>query len=145
MITNSDNEQKISHLFNDLLNPKTCAELVSLESRILMARFLHVIETVMEERGIKKKDLAKMINTSPSFITQLFRGTKIINLGTLAKIKLALEIDFEIKIKQDSITQNAGLSAIVPNYNVNYPIAIVGEKSRKYPQQSQQKRKKLES
>jgi ribosome-binding protein aMBF1 (putative translation factor) len=106
-----------------------------------MARFLHVIETVMEERGIKKKDLAKMINTSPSFITQLFRGTKIINLETLAKIKLALEIDFEIKIKQDSITQKVGLSAIVPNYNVNYPIAIVGEQPQKYTKSSGLKKK----
>jgi ribosome-binding protein aMBF1 (putative translation factor) len=141
MITNSDNEQKISDLFNDLLNPKTSAELVSLESRILMARFLHVIETVMEERGIKKKDLAKMINTSPSFITQLFRGTKIINLETLAKIKLALHFDFDISIKKSFDTKTTALSSPISTYNANFPIALVGEQPQKYTKSSGLKKK----
>ena len=67
-----------------------------------MTSFLSEIEKVCEERGLLKKDLAGMIGTSPSYITQLFRGNKIINLETIAKIILALNIKFEVSvIKKD--------------------------------------------
>ena len=45
---------------------------------------------------MSKKDLATAIGTSASYITQLFRGNKMINLEMLAKIQQALEIDYDI-------------------------------------------------
>lgn len=39
-----------------------------------------------------------MIGSSASFITQLFRGTKIINLETIAKIMIALDLQCKVKI-----------------------------------------------
>jgi len=38
-----------------------------------------------------------MIGTSASYITQLFRGNKIINLETIAKFQKIFDIKFEIK------------------------------------------------
>jgi transcriptional regulator with XRE-family HTH domain len=39
-----------------------------------------------------------MIGTTPSYVTQLFRGNKIINLETIARMQLALNVEFEIKL-----------------------------------------------
>ena len=41
--------------------------------------------------------LAKSIGVSPSYITQLYRGTKPLNMETLAKMEDVLDIRFEIK------------------------------------------------
>ena len=38
-----------------------------------------------------------MIKVSPSYITQLYRGNKVINLELVAKIEQALDFRFEIK------------------------------------------------
>ncbi len=63
---------------------------------ILMFRFLSQVEKYMEEEHITKKELAAKIGTSASFVTQLFRGTKIANLTILAKIESALGVEFKI-------------------------------------------------
>ena len=65
-------------------------------------RFLSELEKLNCEKPLKKKDLAKAINTSPSYITQLYRGDKLINLITLAKIQDAFNITFEINAKLNS-------------------------------------------
>lgn len=67
------------------------------ETRMLMYRFLGIVDEIMETENISKKSLAEMIGTSPSYITQLFNGSKIINLSTLAKIQHALHIKFKIE------------------------------------------------
>ena len=68
---------------------------------MMMFQFLSEVEKVMENRKINKKDLAKIIGTSSSYVTQLFRGDKLINFKTLAKIKKGLNLKFEIKIKPE--------------------------------------------
>ena len=95
-------KKEIQQAFKEILTPATDQEKLELETLMLMARFLSEIEKVCEERGLLKKDLARMIGTSPSYITQLFRGHKIINLETIAKIMLALDIQFDVQIKQES-------------------------------------------
>lgn len=90
---------EIRELFNHYLVPKDAEEIAQLEAKMIMAQFLSEIETVLETRRIRKRELASMIGTSASFITQLFRGNKIINLVTIAKIKIALNLNCEIKVK----------------------------------------------
>ena len=102
MSTSLKNKKEIQQAFRETLTPATDKERIELETLMLMARFLSEIEKVCEERGLLKKDLAKMIGTSASYITQLFRGNKIINLETIAKIMLALDIQFDVKIKKKS-------------------------------------------
>ena len=67
------------------------------DTRIIMYRFLSEIERLSDEKNLSRKELAKKIGTSPSYITQLFRGNKVINLETLAKFQKALNITFDIK------------------------------------------------
>jgi len=67
------------------------------EKRMVMYRFLSEVERVAEERRINRKELARLIGTSASYITQLFRGSKVINMETIAKLQQALDITFEIK------------------------------------------------
>jgi len=69
------------------------------ETRMVMYRFLSEVERLCEENDINKKQLAQKIGTSASFITQLFRGTKTLNLETVAKFQNTFDIKFEIKAK----------------------------------------------
>ena len=62
-----------------------------------MYRFLSEVERISEEEGLNRKELAALIGTSPSYLTQLFRGNKIINLQTIAKFQKVFDLTFEIK------------------------------------------------
>ena len=67
------------------------------ETRMIMYRFLSEVERLAEENDLNKKQLATLIDTSPSFITQLFRGNKIINLQMIAKFQHAFDGVFDVK------------------------------------------------
>jgi len=71
------------------------------DAEVLMFKFLSVVEKKMEQNQITRKELARRIQTSPSFVTQLFRGSKLINLTTLAKIQDALDFEFDILCKEN--------------------------------------------
>ena len=59
--------------------------------------FLSEIEILTEERKMTRKELAQKIGTSASYITQLYRGSKLLNLTTIAKLEKIFDITFEIK------------------------------------------------
>lgn len=67
------------------------------ESKMVMYRFLSEIERISDEKKLNRKELASLIGTSASYITQLFRGNKLINMETIAKFQKAFDIVFEIK------------------------------------------------
>lgn len=71
---------------------------VEMDAKFLMAQFLSEIQEVVDDRGLKRNELAESIGTSASYLTQLFRGHKLINLITLAKLQKALDIKFDIKL-----------------------------------------------
>jgi predicted RNase H-like HicB family nuclease/ribosome-binding protein aMBF1 (putative translation factor) len=100
MSTTLNNKKTIQEAFQNLLEPASREEKLELETLMLSTKFLSEIERVCQNNNIRKKDLAGMIGTSPSFITQLFRGNKIVNLETIAKIQLALGISFDIKLAE---------------------------------------------
>jgi len=91
------NKEESRGAFTELTEPVEEAIALAQETRLLMYRFLSEVEKITEERGISRKELAKMIGTSPSFITQLYRGTKTVNLTTLAKFQKALNFSFRIE------------------------------------------------
>jgi len=68
--------------------------------QMLAFSFLSIVDEEMERRGITKKELARLINTSAAFITQLFRGHRKPNWQILAKIGDALDIDFLVTTQQ---------------------------------------------
>jgi transcriptional regulator with XRE-family HTH domain len=88
--------------FENLFSFKTKEDELEHEAKMIMFRFLSELEKLNSEKPIKKKELAKAINTSASFITQLYQGDKLVNLLTLAKIQEAYNITFEIRAKLNS-------------------------------------------
>lgn len=93
--------------FESVFTEKSKEEELEHEAKMIMFRFLNELEKLNPEKPLKKKDLAQAINTSASFITQLYRGDKLINLHTLAKIQDAYNITFEIKAKLNSNNSQA--------------------------------------
>ena len=67
------------------------------DSKILMFKFLSIVEREMELRDMSKKELAQQLDTSASYVTQLFRGTKTINLIKLVQLHL-FNIEFDIQL-----------------------------------------------
>ncbi len=97
---------KLNHLninpeFESLFSFKTEEEKIEHQAQMISYRILSEIEKVCDEKKIKKKDLADMIGTSRSYITQLFNGTKSINTYAMAKFENVLDVTFEIRLKLD--------------------------------------------
>src|ERR1035437_2567060 len=84
--------------FEDLSNSISESDKIMIETRLLMYRFLSEIDKITSERGINRKELAKLAGTSASYITQLYQGKKIINLQMLTRVKKALNIDFKVEV-----------------------------------------------
>lgn len=76
----------------------TAAEELALAELMLMAKFLSEIEQQQKLKDIDRKTLAALIGTSPSYLTQVFRGDKPLNFKTLAKIQAVLNIRFEVSV-----------------------------------------------
>jgi transcriptional regulator with XRE-family HTH domain len=72
------------------------------EAKMIMFRFLSELGKSNSGEPVSKKELTKAIGVSASYITQLYRGDKLINLLTLAKLQDAYDITFEIKAKANS-------------------------------------------
>jgi transcriptional regulator with XRE-family HTH domain len=97
-----NDKYKIASEYQNLFEFKSNEEEIEHEAKMIMFRFISELEKVFHDKPIKKKDLAKFIGTSASFITQLYNGDKITNLYTLAKIQRAYNITFEISAKRNS-------------------------------------------
>ena len=89
---------KLKNEFKKAIQFSNQEEKAEHDSKILMFKFLSIIENEMALRNMSKKELANQLNTSPSYITQLFRGTKTINLIKLAELQNLFSIEFEIKV-----------------------------------------------
>lgn len=96
----SYNPVEIKTAFDQLFNNLTEKEKVESEAKLIMFRFLSLIEDKSKSLGLSRKQLAEKIGTSPSFITQLFRGDKLVNLLTLAKFQNVLDLKFDITDKK---------------------------------------------
>jgi ribosome-binding protein aMBF1 (putative translation factor) len=94
---NSNANKKIKEAFKVAFTTIDSKEDLEHDAKMIMYRFLSEVERISEENGLNRKDLAALIGTSPSYLTQLFRGTKIINLQTIAKFQKVFDFTFEIK------------------------------------------------
>lgn len=97
MITKFQNSEEIRKAFLDLLSFKSYEDEIQHDSQMLMYRFLSEVEILMERNNMTKKKLAEKIGTSASYITQLYRGNKPLNMETIAKFQKVFNITFEIK------------------------------------------------
>lgn len=91
--------KKIQNEFDDVFSFENEQDKIELDAQVLMAKFLSEVQEISDEKGIKRKELAANIGTSASYLTQLFRGHKLINLTTIAKLQKALNVKFDITIE----------------------------------------------
>jgi transcriptional regulator with XRE-family HTH domain len=100
MTTKLKTNEEIKNAFDQLFGQLSEQDKLENDANLLMFRFLSIIETKCEELGWNRKQLAEKVGTSASYITQLFRGDKLINMITLAKFQKALGVEFEITEKK---------------------------------------------
>ena len=91
--------------FQDLFEFRSLEEERSHNAQMISYRILSEVERVCEELKINKKQLAERVGSSPSYITQLFRGAKHVNMDIMARFEEALELSFAINAKMDGETQ----------------------------------------
>ncbi len=71
-----------------------------LDALWLAAQFLSPIQAKIEAQGISRKELAAQIGTSTGWLTQVFRGDKIPSFELIVKLQKALNLEFEVRLKQ---------------------------------------------
>lgn len=86
--------------FEDLFTFKSEKEELEHEAKMIMLRILSSFEKMLD-RPVQKKEIANAINTSPSYVTQLFKGDKLINFITLAKLQNAFDFTFHIEARMN--------------------------------------------
>ena len=64
-----------------------------------MRWFFSANRKYIRAKNITQKELAKKTGVSASYLSQIFHSERLINFKTLAKIEIALSINFDIKLK----------------------------------------------
>jgi ribosome-binding protein aMBF1 (putative translation factor) len=89
--------EEIQKVFVEAIKKSDEKEDIQSDTLMISYSFLSEIEILTEERKMSRKELAQKIGTSASYITQLYRGTKLLNLTTIAKLEKVFDITFGIK------------------------------------------------
>ena len=91
-----NSKNKSLEKLNRMLEFKSEREKERLEEELLNLKFITAIEEIMEQKEINKTDVAEILKSSRSYVSQLFSGNKMINIKTLTKIQKGLNISFKI-------------------------------------------------
>ena len=94
--------------FHSRLTDISETDAINHDAFLLMAGYLSEIERIQEERQINRKELAKLINTSPGYLTQVSRGNKPLNFDTIAKIQRVLNIRFDLSAVEQAYKSSDG-------------------------------------
>jgi len=116
---------KISKEFEELFSFKDEKEELDHEAHMIMFRFLSEIEEHQAAgKHLKKNELASKLGVSPSYITQLFNGDKLLNFTMLAKLQKVFNITFEIKAsKNDPPGSTGNMKKKIKSGNYIYQLA----------------------
>jgi len=83
---------------NKMLEFKSEREKTRLEEELLHLKFITSIEEIMDQKEVNRTELAILLNSSKSYVSQLFSGYKMINIRTLSKIQKAFNVTFRIQV-----------------------------------------------
>jgi len=109
-----DDKYKVSNEFADLFSFGNEEEEIEHEAYMIMFRFLSELENLNSgTKPLRKKELAHKLGVSASYITQLFNGTKLINLSTLAKIEREFNVTFEVKARKNETLYSEGDTTVI--------------------------------
>ncbi|WP_053223349.1 helix-turn-helix domain-containing protein [Roseivirga seohaensis] len=98
---NLKTKKDIQSAFAQLSSNQTPEQKVEGKASALALTFLAEIDKAMAAKKMNKKELALAVDTSASYITQLFRGDRKPNWTMLVKMSEALSLDFHITTKDD--------------------------------------------
>ena len=140
MTTKLMKNSEIQETFDNLFDQLSDQDRLENDANLLMFRFLSIIEDKCEVLGLNRKQLAQRVGISPSYISQLYQGDKLVNMITLAKFQKVLDLEFEIvekksyeeKVKEYShIGDGTGFwvyhKFAKPDYNTNETLPELGE------------------
>ena len=103
MKSSEKNIQNLDSAFDNLF--KDFENDYETEAKVLASKMLSEIGAIADKKDLKRKNLAELIGTSASYLTQLYRGSKLLNFITLAKLKKKLDLNIEIKITENSYNE----------------------------------------
>lgn len=116
MSTKSRNDiAKIKASFQKLMNFKDDSEEIDHLAHMISFAFLSEIEKILNDRNLKKNELAALIDVSPSFISQLYQGNKMVSTTVLAKLQKALKIKYKISAIADNNQHSLDENSIYEN------------------------------
>lgn len=79
---------------------------------LLSLHFMDVVKRCFPQ-PFKNKDLAKVIGKSPSYVSQLCAGNRLLNLKTLHAVQLSQQISFDLVIRYDVGHPNFQQSTVI--------------------------------
>lgn len=113
-----NNKYKVTEEFEDLFAFSSEEEELNHDAQMLTFKFLEEIEKCYAVGPkLRKKHIAKVLGKSPSFISQLYSGDKLLNFGLLAKIQKEFNLSFEIKAKLNEDVYANNNSEIKKNFS----------------------------
>lgn len=68
------------------------------EAEMLHLRCMEIVQQLMDERGMNKKQLADALHTSKSYITQLFTADRLLNFTLLARLEQVFGVRFRLQV-----------------------------------------------
>ncbi|MDZ7743463.1 MAG: helix-turn-helix transcriptional regulator [Bacteroidota bacterium] len=92
-------KQEIQKRFRELSAIRSSDEYFEIEAMMLHFRVMQLVEQSMEKKGWNKKQLAEKLQKSKSYITQLFTGSKMVNMPMMARLQEVLDISFKLETK----------------------------------------------
>src|SRR5690625_363008 len=89
---------KQSNIRNEFqkLSEKSHEEKVEHRAQMLSYIFMSEAQKAMDRKGWTRKQLADEIGTSANYLTQIFRGDRLLNFKMVAKIEYALDLKYGI-------------------------------------------------
>jgi len=102
-----NSNENIENRLKKLLKIKNKNEKDQLITEMIHLKFMNELALLMDQKSINKSQLAKELNVSKSYITQLFTADKILNLKLISQIQDAFNITF-------GMTLNGEYMATVP-------------------------------
>jgi transcriptional regulator with XRE-family HTH domain len=109
LIMKFKDKYNISKGYENLFSFRDEKDELDYEAHMLMFRFLSEVEKINSgSKILKNKDLASKLGVSPSYITQLFNGDKLLNFTMLAKIQKVFNITFEINAMKNDTSHSTG-------------------------------------
>jgi len=77
-------------------------EKIEHEADVLSYLIAQEIKRGLQQQNISSKEFARMIGTSPAYVTQVFRGDKRVNMVFLAKVVQKTKLRLSIQIREKS-------------------------------------------